>query len=119
MISADILRGANFFGNPQERGKTGAKHFFKLCFFFNCPTRDFLIPFLPHFQKFRLQNTSYGRSERLIDCIQTNVTTKSGSPIGSFPKELSLKAKKSKFSIFSKAILLLHFPSVFLPCSLV
>ena len=31
MISADILRGANFFGNPQERGKTGAKQFFKLC----------------------------------------------------------------------------------------
>ena len=31
MISADILRGANFFGNPQERGKTGEQQFFKLC----------------------------------------------------------------------------------------
>ena len=55
MISADILRGANFFGNPQERAKTGAKQFFK---------------------KFRLQNTSYGHSERLIDCIKSALKTK-------------------------------------------
>ena len=31
MISADILRGAYFFGTPQEWGKIGAKQFLELC----------------------------------------------------------------------------------------
>ena len=44
--------------------------------FFQLSNKGFLIPFLPHFQKFRLQNTSYGRSERLIDCIKSALKTK-------------------------------------------